>query len=133
MDTLGFTVVRRKKEENKMTILIHYSIKVVIFAIGVILLFKSQRNSKNLKMMRSAMLAMIIFSLISGFIAYRFWPEEGLVFELFQVGYALIWSLYWFVSRRVKYLMTRGDLEWNYDQFKYWLETRKQFPVSNNE
>lgn len=90
------------------------------FIFGVRLLFRSQRNSGNLRIMRFALLAVVIFNVTSIFIGGRFFPEDesGNVLSAFGAVFSSIWCVYWFVSRRVKYVMTLGDHEWNYEDFK---------------
>jgi hypothetical protein len=86
---------------------------------GVRLLFRSQRNKRNLMLMRYSTLATFVSSIVSSVVTYKYFPDDGGGFltSLHLIA-SLTWCWYWFISKRVEYVMTRGNLEWNYEEFK---------------
>lgn len=81
------------------------------------------RDQKALGHMRIAMVALVITSWIGFFIRLRLFGRGD--FEVFMAAVtsfsASIWCLYWFMSRRVKHVMTLGEGRWDYAAF---LETK---------
>ncbi|MBN1547237.1 MAG: hypothetical protein JW902_11305 [Syntrophaceae bacterium] len=92
-------------------------VKVLEVIFATRLLFKSQRNEKNVKTVRYVLLSSVIFSIISLVIdGYYFRENAGL--SIYAVIFASIWCLYFFYSYRVDYVLSRRTDPWNYDNFK---------------
>jgi len=93
---------------------------VATFIFGFRLLIKSQRTQNNVIKMRYAMLAVLICSVIGTFISFRYFPDDegGNVLSAFSLVSSAVWCLYWFVSERVQYVLTRGDTAWDYKEFR---------------
>ncbi len=81
------------------------------------LLFKSQRNEKNTKIVRYVLLALVITSAAGVVIDYIYFPED-VPLDILSLISSSIWCLYFFFSKRVKYVLARWTGEWNYDAFK---------------
>lgn len=81
------------------------------------LLFKSQRNEKNVKVVRYILLASVIIGATSLAIDYYHF-RDNLPLSIFALIFSSIWCLYFFLSYRVDYVMSRWTGVWNYDSFK---------------
>jgi len=86
-----------------------------IFAIR--LLIPSQRNSKNVRVLRHVLLASVVSYFIAVAIDYYYFPDN-VVFSLIGLAGASIWTLYFFVSYRVKYAFSNWSGAWDYETFK---------------
>ncbi len=77
------------------------------------------RDQKALMQMRIAMVALVVTSWIGVYISFQFFVEDsaGSFMSTYSAVAASLWCIYWFVSRRVKNVMTLGDNEWDYDAF----------------
>jgi FtsH-binding integral membrane protein len=80
-------------------------------------IFKERRTLTH---MRVAMVALVVFGWISVFINFQFFSEDGAANFLgaYTAVVSSLWCAYWFLSRRVEHVMTLGNSEWNYEEFK---------------
>jgi len=81
------------------------------------LLFKSQRNEKNVKIVRYILLTSVIIDAISLAIDYYHF-HDNLPLSIMALIFSFIWCLYFFLSYRVEYVLSRWTGIWNYDSFK---------------
>lgn len=92
-------------------------VKLVEIIFATRLLIKSQRNEKNVKVVRYVLLASVIIS--TGSFAINFYHfRDNLPLSIFGLIFSLIWCLYFFSSRRVEYALSHWNGVWNYDSFK---------------
>ena len=86
---------------------------------GLLLLFKHFRNARNLKLMRYSLLAVFTFSLLRVLLAVNYPdPDSPMVVLIMGLVSSAVWSLYWWMSKRVKCVMTRAIEPWDYKAFK---------------
>jgi hypothetical protein len=81
------------------------------------LLVKSQRNEKNVKVLRYILLASVIIDVASVAINYYHF-HDNVPFSIFALITSSIWCLYFFRSYRVDYVLSRWTGVWIYDSFK---------------
>lgn len=91
---------------------------VLIFATR--LLFKSQRNDKNLRILWYVFLVSVAANLLSAVTGYRYFSDDSLgnIMSVFALISASIWCSYFFLSKRVKYVLASDSGEWDYETFK---------------
>jgi len=92
-------------------------IKIVETLFATRLLIKSQRNAKNIKVLRYVLLASVIVYIISLPIDYYHFPDN-VVFSVLGLIFASIWTLYFFCSFRVNYVFSNWSGTWDYQSFK---------------
>ncbi len=80
------------------------------------LLVKSQRNEKNVKIVRYILLTSVIINAISLAIDYYHF-HGNLPLSIFALIFSSIWCLYFFLSYRVEYVLSRWTGMWDYDSF----------------
>jgi hypothetical protein len=81
------------------------------------LLVKSQRNEKNVKVVRYILLTSVVIStgsLVIDFYHFR----DNLLLSIFGLVFSFLWCLYFFLSHRVDYVLSHWNGVWNYDSFK---------------
>lgn len=82
------------------------------------LLFKSQRNRRNVNALRYVLAASIGTAIWEGVVNYYFFPDlDNLRFDIAAVISFSIWCRYFFVSRRVAYVFSNWQGEWSYESF----------------
>jgi len=88
-----------------------------VFVLAVRLMFRSQRNRANAMALRYALLALLAANIAGTFIdAYYF--ENEVLLNIFSMVVNTIMCLYFFGSKRVKYVFDNWTGAWNYEDFQ---------------
>jgi len=94
-----------------------YLVKALEVIFATRLLVKSQRNEKNVKVVRYILLASVIIG-VAGLAIDYYHFRDNLPLSIFALIFSSIWCLYFFSSYRVDYVLSRWTGVWNYDSFK---------------
>jgi hypothetical protein len=81
------------------------------------LLFRSQRNAKNLALLRYVLVASVVAA-ISGLAIDSVHFSGDVPLSVFGLIVSSIWCLYFFVSRRVKHVFAVSPNTWSYEEFQ---------------
>ena len=92
-------------------------VKIVEVLFATRLLFKSQRNLKNVKSLRYVLLASVVMYAISLAIDYFHFPDN-VALSILGLVFAAIWTLYFFSSSRVSSVLSNWSGSWDYQSFK---------------
>jgi len=96
-----------------------------LWILAIRLLFKKQRVTRNLTAMKYATAIAVAANLVSAYISTKYFagdPSSGLTY--LSLVSSIIWCAYWLLSKRVQYVMTRGNVPWDYEEFKQHLKGR---------
>lgn len=96
---------------DSLILAVEYLVFVALFLFSGRLIFKSQRNRENVKILKCVLLASVTINAINVAIYYDFPSGYNLVFYL-------VWTAYFFSSRRVDCVLANGDGKWDYESFK---------------
>lgn len=92
-----------------------FSLLQLIFATK--LLFKSKRNTKNVNQLRYILLFSAMVGIINLIIDKYCFPD-AMVQDSLALIFAAIWTLYFFTSYRVKYVLAEWPEKWDYQTFQ---------------
>ncbi len=92
-------------------------LKVMEFFVAVRLLFKSQRNSQNVLVLRYVLIASVVAWAIDIIVDYNYYKDD-LAISVFGFTLKLIWMLYFYFSSRVNYVLCNWPGSWDYQSFK---------------
>jgi hypothetical protein len=94
-----------------------FLVKAIEAIFATRLLVKSQRNEKNVKVVHYILLASVIICAASVAINYYHF-RDNVPFSIYALITSSIWCLYFFLSYRVNYVLSRWTGVWLYDSFK---------------
>lgn len=89
---------------------------IAVFLSAVRLMFPSQRNKGNAMLLRYSLLALSTAGIIGLIIELVYFPEDAIL-SVISLTSASILCLYFFLSKRVKYVFDNWSGEWSYDDF----------------
>ena len=94
-----------------------FLVKAIEAIFATRLLVKSQRNEKNVKIVRYIILVSVIICATSIAINYYHF-RDNVPFSIYALITSSIWCLYFFLSYRVDYVLSHWTGLWIYDSFK---------------
>ncbi|MDJ0712447.1 MAG: DUF2569 family protein [Woeseiaceae bacterium] len=89
---------------------------IAVFLASIRLIVPSQRNRGNAMFLRYSLLALVIISIVGLVIEIVYFPDDAILSVISAIS-ASIMCLYFFVSRRVKYVFDNWSGSWDYDDF----------------
>jgi len=92
-------------------------LQLIYTVLATRLLYKSQRNLKNVNKLRYLLAIFFVACLIAFAIDYVNFPED-IFLSTYGLIVATIWMLYFFFSYRVKYVLANWSGTWDYESFK---------------
>lgn len=87
---------------------------------GSRLLIRSQRTARNLGIMRRIFGTQVALLIVSLIIGYAYFPEDenGNLMDIISLIVASVWCAYFYVSKRVRYVLAGGARDWSYEAFR---------------
>jgi hypothetical protein len=89
---------------------------IVVFLSAARLILPSQRNRANAMLLRYSLVALVVTGIIGLVIELVYFPEDATLSVISTVSASLL-CLYFFVSKRVKYVFDNWSGKWSYDDF----------------
>lgn len=88
----------------------------MVFMSATRLIFPNQRNRANAMFLRYSLVALVVTGLIGLIIDLMYFPENAILSGISTVC-AILLCLYFFVSKRVKYVFDNWSGKWSYEDF----------------
>ena len=92
-------------------------LKVMEIFVAVRLLFKSQRNSQNVLVLKYVLIVSVVAWAMDIIVDYNYYKDD-LDRSVFGFTFKLIWVLYFYFSSRVNYVLCNWPGSWDYQSFK---------------
>lgn len=89
---------------------------LVVFLAALRLILRSQRNRANAQFLRRALLALAATGVLGWVIELNYWPEYALLSGISTFSAGII-CLYFFTSKRVRYVFDNWSGKWSYEDF----------------
>jgi hypothetical protein len=100
---------------------------IVVFLSAARLIFRSQRNRANAMLLRYSLIALVVTGIIGLVIELVYFPEDAIL-SVISTVFASLLCLYFFVSKRVKYVFDNWSGKWSYDDFVNSVSSRLREP-----